>query len=455
MRRVRWIAVATLLASSSSAYAQEAPPAGSPPPSTPAPAPAPGVTGPGPETPVPPKVSFDEALKRALAKNPQIKSAFGDVRRSEALVEQARGAWLPVLNGNGTFTRLDNDRVLNDRVILAADQLNANLTLGVPIIASRAWAAHARAKENVDVAKMTLEEARRQVVLATGRAFLTVVAQHRVLETAQRARDVAKAHEEFAKSRLTGGVGNRLDAVRAAQERATAETRVRVQTIALVRAQEALGVMAAENGPMDAQEDASMATAPPTLATALVTADTRSDVLAQRERVTTAHKAVRDSYTDYLPVLSGTAQAFYQNPATFTVPQTGWQAQVLLTLPIFDGGVRYGLAHERESLESQAKARLEGTLRQARSEVRTAFEAMRNADEAMLQAKEAAALAKEALELAQLAYRSGATSNIEVVDAERGAADAETDAAVAEDTARQARLDLVVAAGKLPGPPTP
>ncbi|MBS2019574.1 MAG: TolC family protein [Deltaproteobacteria bacterium] len=401
------------------------------------------------EAEAPPKVSFEEAVKRALAKNPQVKSAMGDVRRSEALVEQARGAWLPVLNANATFTRLDNDRELNGRVILSADQLNANLTLGVPIIASRAWAAHARAKENVDVAKMSYEEARRQVVLATGRAFLTVVAQHRVLETALRARDVAKAHEEFAKSRLSGGVGNRLDAVRAAQERATSETRVRNQRIALVRAQEALGVMAAESGPIDAQEDASMATAPPTLATALAQAETRADVLAQRDRVTTAHKAVRDSYTDYLPILSGNAQGFYQNPATFTVPQTGWQVQLLLTLPLFDGGVRYGVAHERESLESQAKARLEGTLRQARSEVRVAFEAMRNADEAMLQAKEAAALAKEALELAQLAYRSGATSNIEVVDAERRAADAETDAAVAEDAARQARLDLVVAAGKV------
>lgn len=432
MRSAWSLSLASVLSFASSARAQEAPP------------PSPQ------EAPAPAKVTFEDAIKRALTKNPQVKSAIGDIHRSEALVEQARGAWLPVLNGNATFTRLDDDRVLNGRVILAADQLNANLTLGVPIIAARAWAAHARAKENVDVAKLSAEEVRRQVALTTGRAFLTVVAQHRVLASAERARDVAKAHEEFAKSRLTGGVGNRLDAVRASQERATAETRVRNQTIALTRAQEALGVMVADNGPLDSVEDSTMNADPPPLATALAQAETRSDVLAQRDRVTTTHKAVRDSYTDYLPILSGSAQGFYQNPATFTVPQTGWQVQLLLTIPIFDGGVRYGLGHERESLESQAKARLEGTLRQARSEVRVAFQSMRSADEALVQAKEAAALAKEALELAQLAYRSGATSNIEVVDAERRAADAETEAAVAEDNARQARLDLFVAAGKFP-----
>jgi outer membrane protein TolC len=70
--------------------------------------------------------------------------------------------------------------------------------------------------------------------------------------------------------------------------------------------------------------------------------------------------------------------------------------------------------------------------------------------EALAQAREAAKLAAEALELSQLAYRAGATSNIEVVDAERRARDAETDAAVAEDSARQARLDLLASAGRFP-----
>jgi len=398
-----------------------------------------------------PKLTFDEAVRRALAKNPQTEIADEEIRRSEALVEQARAAWLPVLNANGTYTRLDADRELNGRVILAANQLNANLALGLPIIAPRQWVAHARAKDAVRISRMSASDARRTVALGAGRAYLTIIAQRRVLESATRARDVARAHEDFARSRLAGGVGNKLDAVRAAQERASSETRVQNQLIALTRAQEALGVLVADGGPADATDDAQLR-APPDLATALGESDSRIDVAAQRERATVAHKAVRDSYAEYMPILSATAQAFYQNPATFSVPTTGWQAQVLLTLPIFDGGNRYGLTHEREAVEVQAKSRLEGVLRQARSEVRVAFEAVRRADEALAQAHEAAALAQEALALSQLAYSAGATSNIEVVDAERRKLDAETDAAVAEDSARQARLDLLVAAGRFPGP---
>jgi outer membrane protein TolC len=55
-----------------------------------------------------------------------------------------------------------------------------------------------------------------------------------------------------------------------------------------------------------------------------------------------------------------------------------------------------------------------------------------------------------ALELANQAYRAGATSNLELIDAERRARDAATTAVIAEDAVRQANLDLLSAAGRFP-----
>lgn len=396
----------------------------------------------------PPAVTFEDAVQRATTRNTNLELAQEDVRRAEALVQQARSTWLPTLSANGTYTRLDSDRELSGRVIAAANSINGNVTLTVPIIAPRSWVTTARAKDDREISKLTLTDTRRQVALVAGRAYLTVIGQKRVLESTVQARDTARAHEEFSKSRFVGGVGNRLDAVRAAQERATSETRVQTQALALVRAQEALGILLGENGPIDAT-DVTLG-APPTLAAALSEAESRSDVVVTKERAESARKSVRDSYADYLPLLTGIAQPFYQNPASLTLPTTGWQAQLLLTIPLFDGGNRYGLKHERDALYNQAKTNLDAALRQARSEVRLGFESVQRADEALVQAREAAKLAQEALELSQLAYRAGATSNIEVVDAERRARDAAIDAAVAEDAARQARLDLLAAAGKFP-----
>ena len=80
--------------------------------------------------------------------------------------------------------------------------------------------------------------------------------------------------------------------------------------------------------------------------------------------------------------------------------------------------------------------------------MRIAFEAMLRADQALVSAQEAAALAKRAYDLATLAYKAGATTNLEVIDAAQRSRDADGDAARAEDVSRRARLDLLVASGR-------
>ncbi len=397
-----------------------------------------------------PRVSLHDAVKRALLHNTTSLVAATEIRRAEALVEQARAASLPTMVATATYTRLDDDRVLSGRVISAADSLSANVILSVPLVHPQRWAVWSHAKENVDVTRASDRDVQRQVAIAVGRAYLAIIAQKRVLEATMRARDTAKAHFDFSHARLVGGVGNRIDEVRAAQELASDESQLHATEAGLSRVKEALGVLMGTDGPVDALDDPGLADPPP-LASALdETRTKRADVTANRRRVALADRVVRDDWADYSPYLVGIAQPFYQNPASLTQPLTGWQAQLVLALPIYDGGLRYGLAHERSALASEARLQLEGTLRQARSEVRTAFEALRQADQGLVSARDAARLAGQALELANLAYAAGATTNLEVIDAERRARDAETQAVIAEDNARQARLDLLAASGHFP-----
>ena len=209
--------------------------------------------------------------------------------------------------------------------------------------------------------------------------------------------------------------------------------------------------MAAE-GPIEVTEQLVLA-APPAPDDALLEAEeNRPDVRASRQRAEAARRVLRDSWADYLPLLTAVVQPFYNSntPNISTVPETGWQAQLVLTLPLFDGGARYGLHRERSAVYEESKVQLEGLLREARSEVRGAFEAVRRADESVQSARQAARLAHEALDMTMLAYREGATNDLEVVDAERRARDADVAALSAEDTARQARIDLLSASGRFP-----
>lgn len=413
-----------------------------------------GSAAQGPAAAVAPveRLTFPEAIRRALSRNPSVEVARDEIARAEALVRQSQAQWFPVLTANGTYTRLDGDRSLAGRVFVYKEQESANLTLSVPLFAPARWLASSRAGQFVDVQKASAEDVRRTIALAAGRAYLAVVASRRFSEASRVARDNARAHFDFSHTRRVAGVGNRIDEVRSAQELATADLQLNTNLANLARSQEALGVLLGSDAPVDAAAQADLPAEIPTqLDLALKDSrERRGDVEAQRARFSTAQHASRDSWADYAPLLTAAFQPFYQHPSTATQPETGWQAQLVLSLPLYDGGLRYGLKRERNALEAEAKVSLDATLRQAASEVRAAFEALRLADLSLGSARSAAQLATEALQLADLAYRAGAVTNLEVVDAQRRARDADSASAAAEDASRQARLDLLAASGHFP-----
>jgi outer membrane protein TolC len=83
--------------------------------------------------------------------------------------------------------------------------------------------------------------------------------------------------------------------------------------------------------------------------------------------------------------------------------------------------------------------------------VRFAREAIAAAERGLVQARVAAGHAAEVLTITDSAFRAGARTNIELVDAQRRARDADTAVGLAEDLLRQAKLGLLVALGLFGG----
>ena len=395
------------------------------------------------------RLTMEEAIARALAKNPTYATALLEVRRAEAVVRETKAAWLPTLDGNVGITHLDGNRVQNGAVILHQNELTANLALTVPLLKTRQWLTTGESRLDADATSAVSTDVRRTIAFATGQAYLAVYAQKFVIEVDERAHDTAKQHADYAQQRYAGGIGNSLDEVRAAQEVATDEALVEEAYAGLAAAEEALGILTGTEGPVDTAGEANVAE-PPSLREGLDGAVHRSDVVALDAHLRSARKVVNDEWSDYAPSLVGLAEPFYQSPATPTVPLRGYQLDLLLTVPLYDGGLRYGQHDEHHALHDEARVAYSAGLRKARSDVRAAFESMQRADSALRSSRDAGKLAEQALELANIAYRAGAVTNIEVIDAERQARDAETQAEVAADTARQARLTMLAATGRLP-----
>lgn len=401
----------------------------------------------------PARVTLDEAVARALQSNPTVAIAVAEIDRADALLRQARAAYFPSLNGTASYTRLDSDRVAGTGAVAAgANQLAANVQLTVPLFAPVARANSRHAEDNRHIAEASAADVRRQLAVATARAYLAVVAQHRVITANENARHTAQAHYDYAHTRFAGGVGRSIDEVRAEEELRTNEVNVEGAYAALVHAKEALGVLINTDGPVDTVDDVALGQ-PQSLAAALNDARTeRADVKALQTRIAAGERLVKDDWVYYAPILSAVGEPFYQHglyPQSL-YPRVGWQASLILSLPLYDGGARAGIALERDALVVESRANLDLTLRQAQADVRAAFDAMVHADKALISARAAADLARRALELANVAYKAGATSNLEVIDASRESRAADTGAAQAEDLAREARLDLLSASGRFP-----
>jgi len=400
--------------------------------------------------------SLADAVGRALARNPSAQVAELEIARFAAVAAQARAGWLPTLYGNASYTRLEGDRrsgAAPNPLLAGQDQGAASLTLTAPLFVARPLTQWRHAKDDIETARWSAAETRRQLALAVGRAWLQLLAQHRVIDISARAEVTARAHLDFTQKQYAGGYGTRLDEVRADQEVQSDRAQVEQARVQLARLREALGVLVGADHPVDAQGAVDLPP-PPGYADATTEAvRQRSDVKLQEQRVVAARHLVRDRWADYTPQLVATFTPFLQTqsplPATVT-PTAGYQGVLALTLPLYDGGLRYGQERERSVLSREAEVGLEGVRRQAASDVRAAVEEMERAGAALSAAREAARLAGEGVKLTDLAYRAGASTNIEVIDAERRARDAETAVAVAEDAERQALLDLLVASGRFP-----
>ena len=118
--------------------------------------------------------------------------------------------------------------------------------------------------------------------------------------------------------------------------------------------------------------------------------------------------------------------------------------------PIFDGGQRRGLRRFREAAFNTSRLALQGLQIQARSEVRLAQETVRSTERALASLRSAAQQANDVLSIVNVAFEAGATTNLEVIDAQRQARDADSAAAVGGGCGAKSAAGSADGAGEIP-----
>jgi outer membrane protein TolC len=393
-------------------------------------------------------VTLEQAVERALKNNPTVAQAAQGILRAETILQQARAAVMP--NVNASFTGLLNstERRFDDVITSPRMQGTFSASAAMPVLAAAGWAARTQARDQVEVANLSTADVRQNIAVATAQAYLAIIAAKRQVDVSLRARETSLAHLDYARRRLEAGAGTRLNEVRAAQEVSSNEARLEVTQLAVRIGQEALGVLMAADGPVDAAAEPNFQV--PTAIDEAGWMALRPDLRLFTAQERAADRVWRDSSKDWFPtgVASFDPQALV--PASIFTSARSWRLVVNFSQPIFDSGQRRAIKRLRETDLNVARLAVTGLQISARSEVRLAQDTVRTSERAFNSLRTAAQQAQEVLNITNFAFQAGATTNLEVIDAQRQARDADSAAAVAQNTLMRAQLDLLAALGRFP-----
>jgi len=171
----------------------------------------------------------------------------------------------------------------------------------------------------------------------------------------------------------------------------------------------------------------------------LARAASRTDVRSLREAVDAQQDLVKVAEAAWSPTANLTGD--YYNYRVSAYRPVHWDATLAINLPLFQGGSSLASLRQAKSQTSQAWYNFEFGLRQARSQIQSAYATLRASVAQGLAAEKSFAKADESYRLDQKEYRLGLVTNLDVLTALNAVLSAKL---IYDQTVIQSKLNLLL-----------
>ncbi|MDY7225065.1 TolC family protein [Hyalangium rubrum] len=413
-----------------------------------------------PVAPAPRRVqSWEEALTLTRERSTDLGTAQAGVERAEGRWRQALAALLPSarLTGGTAIDVLHPDTpVLFSGSPLFAGQLPGSggqpttpllsgaVSLNQSLVDVGAWRGLSSAEAARDGAEASLHDVQRRLTQGLARTLVAVVAAERAAELNRLGLRQALERAALVQRTLELGAATQLDLARTRQDVELARQSLISGDEQLRRAREALGLaLGFEHavGVNPGFQLQGLVAQTQTSCAPLQAVGERADLQAARAQVESARDSRRQASAGYLPTLGLTSNvsAFTTDPGLGRVPT--WSIAAVLSVPIWEGGLRGGLVRERAGIERQAEESLERTRRDVELEVARTRRGVEVAESLVKTATEGRALAEQTDQLTRRSFEIGRSNSLELVQSAAALRQAELALALREFELVQARLD--------------
>ena len=316
-----------------------------------------------------------------------------------------------------------------------------------PILALRAWHQIGTASAYVNAQKLSVEDLKRTLALSVANAIVGVVTAERVaqLNRSGLQQSLERLDLTVRKQRLGAATG--LDVVRAQQDVESARTTLVTGDESLRKARESLGIalgIPTEVGVVhDLKIDGLEREAVAQCRTASL--EKRADILALKEKLRVAERNIDDVWLQFAPTVNAQSTLADTSQPLYASQSVTWNIVGTLSIPIWDGGNRYGELRDMRAQADVARQNLESSRRQAMIQIEQAQRGVTVAADTLKVADRARALAVQNDTLTQAAYREGQLTSLDLVTAAATRRQAEIQYALDEFNLVQARVGAILA----------
>jgi TolC family type I secretion outer membrane protein len=386
------------------------------------------------------QLSLRDCIETALKSQPVIRVARENIRAGQGRETQAASPYFPQVTASTGYseTRSPLGGAFGESITKSyTTSLSMNMTL---YDFGKTGNAYDAAKLGTLSTERDAERIRQEVVLNVKQSYYALLAAKKLVEVAQKTIEQTESHLRQAEAFFRTGSKPRYDVTRAEVEvnnaklgLINAKNGVRIRTIAL---NNAMGIDPGQS--TEIVEALPLVPMLPTLEQAQIDAlSNRPDMRKTESDIEAARSRVRTEQSNYLPTLSANAAYNWASGTTETGPflgstfkgdvQNSWNAGIILTLPLFQGGMTKGRVGEARAnllaLEAQRDAIKQSILlevNQAFADLESAFARVDVMDKTLQKAR-------ENLDIAQGRYKAGVGPYIEVTDAQLSSVNSETD----------------------------
>jgi outer membrane protein TolC len=400
------------------------------------------------------------AFDAAKAQSPDMEVLRERIRQAEINLNRAWRQLAPTLVANGSYTRNSSGAAFQCPAgfcgptattvnTVEVNNVQGSIVLADTIFNGRVFPALATARQQVDVARLSEKQLRRELLLNVAAAYLTGAGLRQLWQVSLRQSRTTREHAAQSDARYLAGTLQRSAALRARIDVLRADEEARRAQVQYADSKSQLAAL------LDRRDTNFELTEPEQPAPAVRGAwqellgkalNERPEMAAARANEEIAARLKDDAWMQFMPTLSVSAAGRYNNASGFG-SDTTWAVTLALTIPLYDGGLRYEALKDADSKTREARAQTRSQASKIEDELRRAELDLDAARALESETQQQVQLARETESLVRAQFEAGTAAQVDVSDAEQALSQAEASTVQQRLNVQLAALRLAQAVG--------